>query len=730
MPTYEITDAQGRTLEFSGDTPPTEDVIAQAFAQAFPQEQQQQPMMPERRPESLAGARKRQAQGQGFQYPTYGEVGRELLGATQETLGTLGSLGGAAVGSFLGPAGAILGGATAGALATQAGGYLEAAFLGEEADADKILNDSLVSFGLDVAVPFVGSKIPALKQLISRLRKQGAPDEVIQAEVNRAIKQDIIPNAGSPESLQQTQQVLQRELSVLPEGQATTQATLLPTQAGADTPMARLATRLGGFSMFGSGNIRKNMENINTVIQEEMTELLNQYSKQGLGSQVSSDAIGEAFNDVILAGKKGLSDKYDEGLAALRPELSGAVSTKSVLSSLKTQLKRGQRAEGAFSEYNKQTLDVLEEYISILEKAPTMKMADLIDLEKKLGRDIDQIGNFRSQGYNGVAERELVGVRKSMQNAINLALSTKNPTLAARYRDLNSWYSEARGSILPDITSSLFERAGRNEFTAVGQVLTTTGNISKIKAMLSQIDAAYKQIPPARRAELDLQSPEEAKKAIREGYLNSLFSDIGSESFDITKSTFRNLAAKAQKGNEAERLQAIFGEDYGVVKRLFNAMADVSVKEESLLGSIFLRAQEYGAARGVLTGGVGGVGSFGVATGTVSAPAALGTAGVVLGIPYVMSKWATNPKVVSHILKLDKEAAALARQGKLDRQQMLRLSNGLVEYIMNESDDPELASLVGQAMTRQDYMERTADARSAFEERKARYEAAKAYGRM
>lgn len=245
---------------------------------------------------------------------------------------------------------------------------------------------------------------------------------------------------------------------------------------------------------------------------------------------------------------------------------------------------------------------------------------------------------------------------------------------------------------------------------------------------MSQIDEAFKQIPKDQRENLVLKSPQEVKAAIREGYLRSLFSQAGSENFNITASTFKNLAAKAQKGNEAERLQAIFGEDYGTVKRLFNAMSDVSVKEDSILGSIFLRAQEYSAARGLITGGVGGAGGVGVATGAVSAPAALGTAGIVLGVPYIMAKWATNPKVVAHILKTDKQAAALARQGRLNKEQRYRLANGIIEFIVNESGDEELASMVNQMVIQQDYMERTADARQRFEERKAAYQQARAAG--
>jgi len=721
MPTYEITDNQGRTLEFSGDQPPSEDVINQAFAQAFPN------LTPAPTgASSLREARAKQSMGQGFQYPSYGEVGRELLGATQETVGTLAALGAGALTAPFSPAVQIPAAAAAGAAGTAVGGYLESMFLGEELDADKIIEDSLMSFGLDIAVPVVGSKIPALKSFVKNLRSSGATEEVIESEVNRVVKQEIVPIAGTRESLQQTQEILQRERTV--GGGSGVQATLTPTQAGADTAMARLSTRLGGFSLFGSGKLKQNLDNINQVIDEEITTLLDNYSRQGLGSQVSADALGEQLNDIVLAAKKGLSNKYEEGLANLRPELTAVVPTSSIQKSLQNIIRSNQRAGGAFSNLSEQTLDVVGEYVDILNKAPTMKIADLIDLEKRLGRQIDEVGNFRSQGYNGVAERELTQVRKSVQDAINLAISRKNPSLARRYRELNSWYSEARSGILPDLTESLFQRAGREEFTAVGQIFSTTGNVSKIKSMMSQIDEAFKQIPKEQRENLVLKSPQEVKAAIREGYLRSLFSQAGSESFNITASTFKNLAAKAQKGNEAERLQAIFGEDYGTVKRLFNAMSDVSVKEDSILGSIFLRAQEYSAARGLITGGVGGAGGVGVATGAVSAPAALGTAGIVLGVPYIMAKWATNPKVVSHILKTDKQAAALSRQGRLNKEQRYRLANGIVEFIVNESGDEELASMVNQMVLQQDYMERTADARQRFEERKAAYQQARAAG--
>jgi hypothetical protein len=720
MPTYEITDNQGRTLEFSGDQPPTEDIIAQSFAQAFPNQTTADEILPPAR--SLREARMKQDAGQGFKYPSYGELGRYALGATQEVVGTLSALGAGVLTAPFSPAVQIPAAATAGAAGTAFGGYLEAAFLGEELDADKIIEDSLVSFGLDIALPMVGSKIPALKNLVSNLRKNGATEEVIESEVNKAIQEEVVPLAGTRESLQQTQEILQRERSVVEGGQGTgVQATLTPTQAGADTAMSRLSTRLAGFSLFGSGKLKQNLDNINQVIDEEITALLERYSRQGLGSQVSSDALGEQLNEAIQASKIGLSAKYAEGLDALAPELTAVVPTNSIKSALQRILKSNEIAEGALSELSDASRNIIQKYVGVLDTVPNMKLSDLIATEKKLGREIDEIGNWKSAGYNAAAERELVQVRKTLQNAITLAINQKNPSLAKRYRELNTWYSEARSGILPKINQSLFERAGQGEFVAVGQVLSGTGNVSKIKAMMSQIDEAYKFIPEEKRKKMVLKSPSEVKAAIREGFLHSLFTQAGSQNFNITASTFKNLASKAQKGNEAERLQAIFGEDYGTVKRLFNAMSDVSVKEDSILGSIFLRSQEYGAARGLITGLSGGAGSVGVATGAVSAPAAVGTAAVVLGVPYVMAKWATNPKVVSHILKVEKEAAELARQGRLNKDQMYRLTSGIVEYIINESGDKELSSMVNEMVIRQDYMERTADARESFAKRKAAY---------
>ena len=729
MPTYEITDNQGRTLEFSGDQPPTEDIIAQSFAQAFPNQTTADEILPPAR--SLREARMKQDAGQGFKYPSYGELGRYALGATQEVVGTLGALGAGVLTAPFSPAVQIPAAATAGAAGTAFGGYLEAAFLGEELDADKIIEDSLVSFGLDIALPMVGSKIPALKNLVSNLRKNGATEEVIESEVNKAIQEEVVPLAGTRESLQQTQEILQRERSVVEGGQGTgVQATLTPTQAGADTAMSRLSTRLAGFSLFGSGKLKQNLDNINQVIDEEITALLERYSRQGLGSQVSSDALGEQLNEAIQASKIGLSAKYAEGLDALAPELTAVVPTNSIKSALQRILKSNEIAEGALSELSDASRNIIQKYVGVLDTVPNMKLSDLIATEKKLGREIDEIGNWKSAGYNAAAERELVQVRKTLQNAITLAINQKNPSLAKRYRELNTWYSEARSGILPKINQSLFERAGQGEFVAVGQVLSGTGNVSKIKAMMSQIDEAYKFIPEEKRKKMVLKSPSEVKAAIREGFLHSLFTQAGSQNFNITASTFKNLASKAQKGNEAERLQAIFGEDYGTVKRLFNAMSDVSVKEDSILGSIFLRSQEYGAARGLITGLSGGAGSVGVATGAVSAPAAVGTAAVVLGVPYVMAKWATNPKVVSHILKVEKEAAELARQGRLNKDQMYRLTSGIVEYIINESGDKELSSMVNEMVIRQDYMERTADARESFAKRKAAYQEARASGRL
>ena len=118
--------------------------------------------------------------------------------------------------------------------------------------------------------------------------------------------------------------------------------------------------------------------------------------------------------------------------------------------------------------------------------------------------------------------------------------------------------------------------------------------------------------------------------------------DIGQESFDTTK--YKTLALDMADPKQQARLAYIMGDKYKSVKQLINAMAESSIKPQSNIGELALRAREFGS--------VGALGVVGYGTGA-AAEAAMGAA-LIFTIPMFMAKAAVNPKHVNKILAFEK----------------------------------------------------------------------------
>ena len=141
--------------------------------------------------------------------------------------------------------------------------------------------------------------------------------------------------------------------------------------------------------------------------------------------------------------------------------------------------------------------------------------------------------------------------------------------------------------LLKKINKNVILRAEGADYDALGNLLVRQTNVSKIQAMLSSIDEAYRQLgrAGAKKGDIPYNTAKDAKKAIRAGFIKNLLPDVGEAGFDIK--TYKNLAKEFSKPNNDKRLKVIMGEDYGRVKQLFNLFAEASESPTGNLGTIF-----------------------------------------------------------------------------------------------------------------------------------------------
>ena len=223
----------------------------------------------------------------------------------------------------------------------------------------------------------------------------------------------------------------------------------------------------------------------------------------------------------------------------------------------------------------------------------------------------------------------------------------------------------------------------KGTFEGLGNALVGDGSLGATRALFDSIDEAFKQIGGPT---IYFAGAAEVKSTVRQGYLKKIMKDIGQEGFDTTK--YKSLALDMANPKKQARLAFIMGDEYKSVKQLINTMAESSVKPQSNIGELALRAREFGTAQAIGASVLGGV-AYG--TGAV-AEAAMGAA-LIFTVPLFMAKAAINPKHVNKILAFEKvdfkgnKTAMTTAMSNLVGDIMLDQTEDVREEIMNETNN-------------------------------------------
>ena len=564
-------------------------------------------------------------------------------------VGMGGAVAGAMAGSAVMPVvGTAIGGVIGGALGSGVGSGVSDVMAGELVDYGDVGKEMAISAGFDAAT-FGAAKVlrPIAGVLGASLRS--VTDTVIPSSRRRLI--DEMPDmnlidAGTPESMRVTQQFLTQESGA---------AGLSAVQTGMAHFIRRTAEGIGDIGLFSGAQARNRIAANNKAIHDGVQDLIGEGGTTG--------QVGEEVFGILETGKKAAIKLYGDGLQSMIDE-SGSkyVSVAPVANALRAFRKKYQSGLGdnLSKGVGKKADKLLDDLMNSEEvkglTITTVKKADLktlVEFQKRVSRMINKVmPNSKNADPN--AFRELSELNAMVTKGMATTIESISPNARKTYELMNKTYGETMKGLLPKINSSFVAAAEKADYDTLGRLLVNNTNNSKVGAMMSSIDEAYKTMG---KKGVPIGSPKnakEAKRAVRKAYVANLFKDI-SEKTDFT--TYKKMADAMSHPESVKKAKIIMGEDFGTYKKLLNAISDTSGGNPSMGFGLAMRQKELGSIAQVGAGGATAV------TG------AFGTMALVLLLPAIASNLATNRNAVNALLGLNakmsrglinEESAALA----------------------------------------------------------------------
>ena len=565
----------------------------------------------------------------GPQEPTLGQQATEQLPAIG---GGLGGMLGFSVG---GPTGAIIGAGTGGGTGATIRDIIQDAPF----DPMNLIQEGLLQATYEAGgalVVNIGGKIA--KYAPDTLRAFGIAQGTDPKIAIAKLMQARAPQAGTPESKQITQQILQEGT---PAGNNVVTATLTAGQTGEAGFVRRLTESLGQIGILGSTLFKQNEENVETILNQRLNVILDGIDRRIRGTS----EIGEVYFDTINSAKQALTSNYGNQLTGIQAKFrNGTVDTTLLKERAEELLEEAQRA----SESGRATLieaPTLQTLRDILDLPDSITGDALLEFQKKQSQKASSMLERGTAGYNTVASAEVTDlVANTIRPFTDGQLNRINPEAFSKLSTLNSNYKLANERLTPAMLKVAAQRGDKGNFTAVGQILVEGRNPDMARA-------AFDAILEAKRINPKL-NVLEATEGLRQGYLQSF---IGGPNRDIG-----HLVKAAQKlregGRELEMFNTVLGKSADGIKKLLNAASDASEPTQVGFLSLMLRGREATALANVVQ--VGGAGYLGAEGGTGD----LALAAAVLGGPRIFAKLALNPKSVNKLLQLNKASRNMKPQ--------------------------------------------------------------------
>lgn len=606
------------------------------------------------------------------------EESESILEKTQDFLqenldipaGIAGAIGGATAGSAVPVVGTIAGGIAGGALGTF-GGSLASDYIEDgELDIEEAAEEARDSAIIDVATLGVGR---FLRPVASALNV--SVGDLVRSSMTKKKPKTPTPTpealtAGTPESLRQTQELLESG-----------RGSLIATQLENAGRWRKVFDSVGRVGLISKGRLDEIASANSKVLTEEADKMI-----KGANPNLAMTAgdLGENIYDIITSGRKINSAVYGKGLDSIQETYGNVkVSPQKMLQAV-NQFVKDNTVDGLVT-LDDATIKIIRDFrkevtqnrpagfmaMATETMQPKQSVNKIFALQKKLGDDISKVSDFRAQSYNSVAERQLAQLSSVIRNSLGETLTDVNPRLAVDYKALNKSYADTLDNLLPKINESIVKSADKDDYFRMGQLLLSNSNTSKIKAMMNSIDTAFaKSAKEGLPMTSSITKAADAKQMIRQSYINSMFGDLAGE-FDPY-----SFAGKAQRIDkvpaESEKVKAILGnEAYASLKRLTNAIIESKEQPSTDMFSLMLRGRETAAAAGLI--GLGGV-----TAGVGAIPEAI----AIFTIPSVMGLIATNKAAVNRLIAANSQV----RKGMNPTPEFIAATTAKILNELNEFD--------------------------------------------
>lgn len=547
-----------------------------------------------------------------------------------------GALAGAAVGSAVPVVGTIAGGIIGGALGTGLGSAASDVLEDGEVDVSDVAGSVAGSVAIDVATLGLGKVISPIAKslgmtpntLLNAGRKKGLQlaDELL--DINKV-------EGGTLDSIRITQQFLESE-----------GGSLSASQTGQAKFFRKLFEGIGDIGILSGRTARARVAQNNKIILDSVDELTG---RAGTTPQ-TAEALGEELFGIIESGKQAAQKIYGDGLDSIIKQTgSTRINIGQVKGALTAFKKRYESPLG--SSLTKSVEKQADQLIMDLTNSPEVAtllsknvkeatVDQLIKFQKRVGNLIDE-AMPNSANANPVAVRQLTELSQMVKGGIYRSLRNHSPEVAKTYKTMNAVYSNTTKNLLPKINKNFANAAKNGDYYALGNMLLTNKNNSKIKAMMDSVDAAYEELAKAKiKPEGVAKTAEAAKKKIKEGYMQNVFKTLTRDADPVQ---FAKFARDALHPENVVKAKTILGDqDFGRYKMLLNTLIDNSKGAEDTMFGLAFRQRETAGVAGLL-----GAGGAGAALSSVPA-----LAGVLL-IPEVLGRLATSPKAVNKLLSLN-----------------------------------------------------------------------------
>lgn len=587
--------------------------------------------------------------------------------------GLAGSVAGAKIGASLSggnPYATIASSIVGGGVGTFTGESVEDLLQGKEVDLFNATKGSLSSMGIDITLFALGKGfLGPIANIIKRNTSLGksadetAQDILREAPVGQA-------SAGSEESLRASQSILSERGASLSVFQATGEKEL--TQRIADTGI--LSQSVG----------QRNYDRINEIVQDEFDVLMSGAGREGIQPSI----LGQEMFSIIDAGRNAAFAVYEKGMNDVIGRVGKArVNTgqfkRQVEGFIKSGVRGGQKK--GFNVINEDALKFARGVIEDLSRMKNMSASNLIDYEKKLMQDMRKFSDLNSNSYNNEAARDLAQMSEMIRMAVQRELKRIDPKAAAEYAAVKKAYGETIEGILPTNLKNMVNNAKAGQYAALGGLSASSGSLDNLNAMLKSLKTSHAEIlkaggtPPV--------PLNEALAKLQEGYLVQLMPQLRQGGFDISK--YKTLAARFEKGKEAEKLKVLFGDKAPKVRQLFNLMSEASQNPSGNIGELMFRTKEYSAGTELLKLGPALLTTAGATSVAGTTAGLVGGAGI-LTLPIFLAKAAYNPANVNRLLAFESKNFAT-------RDAMYTAAGNLVADIMmslSEEDQAEVRNYI------------------------------------